>query len=198
MPITGRKPADCFNAFRDHLGPVIEATIGHPVLVCKTGDETRRALCLGPPNSADVGVELNGAHGKFYLSLQQNLEAVFVEQRKHYALKTRKYRYAITESVNEMAEPIMRWDYSSVPPKGKQCRHHFQLGRVEQTAVSVPFNSHWLDLNRLHTPTGFVLIEYVLRFVLTDLGVRPARDGWEDVLSKSEAAFFAKLSSKTS
>jgi hypothetical protein len=46
-------------------------------------------------------------------------------------------------------------------------------------------------LNRLHTPTGFVLIEYVLRFLLTDLGVKAASEDWE-VLAASESRFFTE------
>ena len=62
----------------------------------------------------------------------------------------------------------------------------------------MPFNSEVLDLNRLHTPTGFVLIEYVLRFLLTEMGVKATSDDWESILERSESKFFKEFSGRTS
>lgn len=198
MPITGRQPADCFKTFRDHLGPVLAATLGpeHPV-ICRN-DGYRSSLSLGPPSSV-TGVRLNSSRGSFFFSMRQNLEVVQTADKKSWQLKTREYRYAIYESDAPLAEAVMRWDYvSRVPPGKLWCKHHFQLGRVASKAVSVPFNSSSLDLNRLHTPTGFVLIEYVLRFLLTDMGVTPAHPDWEAVLDGSISKFFTDFSGRTS
>ena len=197
MPITGRKPGDCFGTFRDHLGPVLAATLGsqHPV-ICRN-DGNRSSLSLGPPST--VGIRLASTRGSFIFSLRQNLEVVRTEDGKRWQLKTREYRYAIYDSDDELAEARMRWDYVSQVPLGKRwCKHHFQMGRVAGKAVSVPFNGGQLDLNRLHTPTGFVLIEYVLRFLLTDMGVAPASPAWESVLDSSQEKFFKQFSGRTS
>jgi hypothetical protein len=43
-----------------------------------------------------------------------------------------------------------------------------------------------------------VLIEYVLRFLLTDMVVKAASDDWEEVLEESEGRFFREFSGRTS
>ncbi len=39
-----------------------------------------------------------------------------------------------------------------------------------------------IDLSRAHLPTGQVALPDVLRFAIVDLGVRPLRDDWPDLL----------------
>lgn len=197
MPITGRKPGECFKTFRDHLGPVLAATLGSQHQVFCRNDGNRSSLSLGSPSA--IGVRLTSSRGSFIFSLRQNLEVIRTEEGKRWQLKTREYRYAIYDSDDVLAEARMRWDYVSQVPAGKRwCKHHFQMGRIAGKAVSAPFNDGELDLNRLHTPTGFVLIEYVLRFLLTDLGVAPASPSWESVLDSSQEKFFKQFSGRTS
>lgn len=200
MPITGRQPTECFNTFRDHLGPLLAATLGsrHAVVLRNDGDH-RRQLTLGPPNAL-AGVKLDSSRGSFHFSMKQSLEVVPErEGSKLWRLKTREYRYAIYATDDELAEALLRWEYIAEPPAGKTwCKHHFQIGRLDRKAVTLPFNSGALDLNRLHTPTGFVLVEYVLRFLLTDMGVKPASVDWETVLEDSQEKFFKEFSGRTS
>jgi hypothetical protein len=142
---------------------------------------------------------ISSSRGAFFFALRQNLEVVEGRDRKLWQLKTVGYKYAIYESDDDLAEPVLRWEYASKVPEGKKwCRHHFQVGRIESRAIAVPFGGGILDLNRLHTPTGFVLIEHVLRFLLTEMGVEPANDDWEDVLEQSQEKFFKDFSGRTS
>jgi hypothetical protein len=60
----------------------------------------------------------------------------------------------------------------------------------------MPLGDHCLDLNRVHIPTGWVLLEEVLRFLVIELGARPAQVEWDSVLQKSESAFFTQFTSK--
>lgn len=43
------------------------------------------------------------------------------------------------------------------------------------------------DLHRTHIPTGRVSIEDVIRFAITELGVEPLRDDWEQVLESAQS-----------
>jgi hypothetical protein len=116
VPITGRKPGECFRTFRDHLGPVVAAALGDQHQVICRNDGNKSSLTLGPPNSA-AGVKLTGSRGSFWFSLRQNLEVLRTDDKKRWQLKTREYRYAISESNDEMTEALMRWDYvCNVPP----------------------------------------------------------------------------------
>lgn len=201
MPITGRQPKECFRTFRDHLGPLIAATLGpqhHVHCQNDRNDDTRSTLSLGPTNANGVRLR-SSTRGDFVFSLQQSLKAVKTSDAKLWQLKTAEYRYAIYETDDDLAEASLRWEYIARPPLGRRwCKHHFQIGRRDQKAVELPFNGGVLDLNRVHNPTGFVLIEYVLRFVLTDMGVQAASDDWEEVLEESEGRFFREFSGRTS
>lgn len=47
------------------------------------------------------------------------------------------------------------------------------------------------DLPKLHVPTGRVSFEEVVRFLVTELGVSPMRNDWEETLAETEARFRA-------
>ena len=49
--------------------------------------------------------------------------------------------------------------------------------------------SHGVGLSRAHLPTGCVSIEQILRLAIADLGVRPRRKDWADVLNRTQAAY---------
>jgi len=42
---------------------------------------------------------------------------------------------------------------------------------------------------KLHIPTGWVTIENVIRFLITDLGIPPLIETWEEELRESEEQF---------
>jgi hypothetical protein len=59
----------------------------------------------------------------------------------------------------------------------------------------VPFHEdfngviHNFSPSKLHIPTGWVTVESVVRFLLTDLKVKPLRPNWEEILADSEEQF---------
>lgn len=197
MPITGRKPQECFDEFAEHLRPVITATLGDAhYLHFQRDGKNSGALTLGAQSAN--GIWLTGKGGNFLFSLRQKV-AVFVNADKDWQLTTTEYSYAIYETDDELADSVLRWDYKANPPPDKPwCRHHIQIGKRDQKAVELPFNDAKLDLNRLHMPTAFVLIEDVLRFLLTDLDVPSATNDWESVLDGSRETFFSKFSRRSS
>jgi hypothetical protein len=48
-----------------------------------------------------------------------------------------------------------------------------------------------IDMTRGHLPTGPVALPWVLRYAIADLGVRPLRADWQDVLREAEQALTA-------
>jgi hypothetical protein len=52
-----------------------------------------------------------------------------------------------------------------------------------------------LNLNGAHTPTGWVTIEELLRFLIHDLGV-PAKTDWPEIVSEGEDRFFEDFARK--
>lgn len=48
-----------------------------------------------------------------------------------------------------------------------------------------------LATDKLHVPTGRTSFESVVRFLVTDLRVKPARTDWEAIVKESEDRFMA-------
>jgi hypothetical protein len=206
MPICGRKPRECFDTFADHIRPLIQSVLG-PVVHVRFerlgSDENKRAMRLGGSESTDWVRLESATYGSIYLYLAQNLAANPSVGNKGFTLKTQQYWYRVFErEPGPEDEPLLRWE--NAPLEGKQhCKYHFHIGKVfkgdRQEPIELDRNGSKTILTRLHIPTGYVLIEYVLRFLISDLGVKPAcgDDCWEDVLSQSQDRFFTEFSPKS-
>ena len=208
MPIEGRTADDCFQQYREHIGPLIAATLTdkHAVSLRRLPHKPNaRPMYLGHAGLKAVPLE-SSTHGKIHLQLSQDLEAVENDNGK-FQLKTQRYWYKVfCGDPQYIDEPLFRWEYVKNPDPGERwCRHHFQVGKVvdngdgkNRAAISVPLGDGQADLNRLHVPTGYVLLEYVIRFLITDLGIEPpcGPDKWETELERSEATFFERFSPK--
>ena len=212
MPIRGRTPKECFDQFREHVSKLVADVLGAQlhVTMVKGPDDAGRDLQLGyeGSNYVDLLTE-DGTAVPFYLAQHLRVFERPKEQNSaadRYQLKTQEYWYKIFDCQPGLAdEPLFRWEYTADVPEGKQwCRHHFQIGKVrtneagDRRALEVPLNGSPIDLNRVHIPTGFVLMEFVFRFLFTELGVVPATATWEAKLDESENKFFRQFSAKTS
>lgn len=204
MPITGRTPKECFDTFRDHLAKLLSDVLGAGqsyVAMTQGADPLQRDLQLGP-RGVDYVALPSGHVGTAYVYLAQDLRVFKCDAG--FQLKTHQYWYKLFDVQPDLElEPLFRWEYVSEVPAGKEwCRHHFQIGRVpagdRREALCLPLGTGELDLNRVHVPTGFVLIEYVLRFLITELKIQPATSEWQSVLKESENRFFREFSAKTS
>jgi hypothetical protein len=129
-----------------------------------------------------TSVPLETNRGTLYLTVNQDLEA-FREGIKQFRLRTRRYAYKLLSSEAPTAEAILRWEYVAETGDEDHCRYHLHAKAV------IPSGDEGLRLDRLHVPTGWVLIEHVLRFLFIDLGVRPRTDDWPRLLRESEARF---------
>lgn len=95
---------------------------------------------------------------------------VVQEGRKDFRVTTTGYRYHL---LDEDDRELIAWHWH--PDAGAGYPHiHVPAGLVTRKA---------------HIPTGRVSIESVLRFLIDDLRVRPARDDYADVLKESEGPF---------
>ena len=202
MPIRGSTPRECFDTFRDHVSDLVVNTLPTDAIVrCPLikGDESKRVLSLGPANQRSVALP-SVVHGRIHVYLAQNLE-VAREKDGRFRLTTKNYNYGLFDrEPGATDEPLFRWEYVADPgPEGKWCRSHFHvgIGQTPRAPIAVTIGKTEADLHHLHIPTGFVLIEHVIRFLINDLGV-PPKASWEAKLRESEDKFFAEFSSKTS
>lgn len=203
MPIRGNTQKECFEIFREHVAKLVGAVLPTKVTVLAPvmrEDLNKRVLSFGAPGPQSKTVGLKSrTHGTIFVYLSQNLETV--PEDGAFRLRTEKYSYFLYDrSPTSTDEPMFRWEYVADPGSGKWCRHHFHVGRVvgpERQSIQLPLSDGHVDLNHLHIPTSFVLIEYVIRFLINDLGVIPKDElTWQDTLRSSENRFFREFSPK--
>lgn len=178
MPFQGRSLGQISQEFTDHLNHILNTTVTQRRLrriMINTGVAT-----IGIQEHARVSRALiRTSYGPMELDLRQTCDAVTDEVTGLLRLRTLSYRYAIAPEGDP--EPLLRWEFIRLPadPDATWCRHHFQgpigLGIHNR-------NGEEAHLNRWHLPTGGVAIEDVLRFCITDLGVRPLSGDWDQQL----------------
>jgi hypothetical protein len=190
MPIIERTPDRCFDRFRDHINELIAATLSpdRHVHCVRSGDRRTLAFREGEPTTIPIKTKVGTLH--FYLG--QSLETV-KEGRRQYRLRTCEYWYRLQEKPGLSEPAFLRWEYdaSLSPKEPKSCRNHLHVAAPLQIASGPG------KIESLHIPTGWVLIEEVLRFLIVELGVQPpCGAAWPAKLAASERKFFENFSSK--
>lgn len=204
MPITGGTPHECFNEFREHVAGLVQKIVPTRCPIRFTDQLSRHRRTLSFVNAADNdAIPIDTSHGKVFLYVAQSLtvaEDKDVPASARYRLRTVQYWYKLYGSSPRLRkeEAVARWEYASVrAPNSSHCRHHIQFGRRESKGIEVPFGTGTLDLNRVHLPTGWVLIEEVFRFLIHELEMRPpCGPEWANVLHDSESKFYDRFTSK--
>jgi hypothetical protein len=193
MPITGGAPQECFDEFREHVAKLVQKIVPTRCPIRFTDQRARQRRTLSFVNAADDdAIPIDTTHGKVFLYVAQSLTVAEDEDspaNARFRLRTVQYWYKLFGSSPRVAKEAMaRWEYAAVtPPSDSHCRHHIQFGRHESRAIEVPFGTGKLDLNRVHLPTGWVLIEEVFRFTIHELGMcPPCESEWPHVLQESE------------
>jgi hypothetical protein len=200
--ITGRTPYQCFTKFRDHVADLVtEIVPTDAILQPKVRAGDKRYCTLEFSNAQDMNAAPIETRvlGRVFLHLAQDVQAAEVDKTT-YRLRTLKYRYALyATSPMQLSEPWIRWEYETKDKRAHEgpARHHMQLGKGT-TAQRMQVGACELDLNRIHAPTGWVLIEEVFRFLIHDLGMEPPCGAkWPDVLHASETAFHEDFTTRS-
>jgi hypothetical protein len=178
MPgLTGRTPDEAFEFFRQHIATLLNRTITDGRVSCRqirgTNDANLRFAQGGDP----VAVPLFG--NRLFLYLAQYLTAER-EPDKTWRLRTLQYAYRIQDGPSDRDACFFRFEY--VNPRIRQMeqpRHHLHI------PATLPCG----NLEDLHIPTGWVAIEELIRFLITELGVRPRVSDWNAKLIESENVF---------
>jgi hypothetical protein len=177
--LSGKKPNDIFNTFRDHLNSLLHHTITEvPLLQTITGSRAHLEFRL---NRESIGVEVGKG---YHLYLSQALEAHRIKSRE-YRLKTLAYAYRIGEGPKRGDRWIIRWEYNSREHlEALHPRHHCHLP-FELTC----FGDQSLNLDKMHISSGWVTVEEVIRFLIHELKVKPKHVDWDKRLRDSEQKF---------
>ena len=188
MPIEGRTPKECFDAFRDHLAELLASTVSrrYPLRAVAVEGRGDRRL-LGFWQGELVAIPIATRLEPLFFFCSQVLGAVEIERR--FRLTTLAYAYRLQLGRGSDSRALIRWEFT--PEKGRYPRFHLHAdARVEDRALGGP-----LDLDKVHVATGRVLIEDVIRFLITELGHRPpcGMSKWEGLLGDSERRFYEEF-----
>lgn len=185
MPIIGRTPEACGKEFRNHLAKLIAQTLTRtdPVRLLVAGT----AVQVSFPEGA---IPLKTKFGRIYFYLAQALEAV--EEDGRYRLRTMEYWYRLQTSDSSTEKALIRWEYTRQDEAhDTHPRHH------AHASASLALPTAEVSLNDVHLPTGWVTIEEMIRFAITELGVKPPCGvKWPQVLKASEEKFYEKFTGK--
>lgn len=181
MAITGRTAFEAAKTFTDHLNRVLSQTVTGQRLIC-TDTEPDRFYVSFRRDGDPVAAVLRTSHGPMEFFLAQRCDAVRTAKSR-YRLRTLAYTYTLT--VPGEPEPWVRWEYvrHREPSGAVWARHHVQ------GLIRAPLGASDVGLNDWHLPTGYVPVEDVLRFCLADLGVKPLREDWSEILEESYRRF---------
>lgn len=178
--LSGKKPNEIFNTFRDHLNGLLAGTVtGTPLLQTISGISSALEF---RHNGEAVGVPVGKG---YHLYLSQALQAVKI-RRHEYRLKTLAYAYRIGEGPRRTDRWVVRWEYNSKETQEEALhpRHHCHLP-FKLTC----FEDQSLDLDKMHISTGWVTIEEVIRFLIHELDIEPKQPDWDRRLRDSEEKF---------
>jgi hypothetical protein len=179
VPLEAESPEAAVRLFQKHLNRVLNKVLtAYRLEFWKVGS----LFYLGfLANDEPVAVKLKRP---WYLFLSQTVDVSRV-QSGQYRLETAEYAYRIQSSPSIGDEAFVRFEYvgPKKDPNFPYCRNHVQLHRDYHDAVAS------FSPCEFHIPTGWVTIEQVIRFLITDLKVRPLVQNWRQILNESEKQF---------
>lgn len=185
MPIEARSPRECFDKFREHVAGVVAGVLSPtpPILVRRGPVQTLATMSF----ASDQVMSLETRLGRLQFFLGQGIEAYERDgSRDRYTLRTRAYSYRLHWSDGS---EFLRWEYvrehrPEIKDPPKPPRNHVHVhGHVAD------LDGERVELKKLHLPTGWTTFEDIVRFLITDLGVKPLDDNWPVVLMQSEKLF---------
>lgn len=184
MAIEGATLEEATRAFREHMNGLLARTVTRTRLVTLPHHGRIQAASVQVAfrqGGRATEARLHTRYGPMHLYLGQRCESA-MRGRRH-RLVTAAYRYTLRAEGKH--DPLLRWEYERRWPHSgaRWCRHHLQGD------VPVPLGDGSVSLNALHTPTGYVTVEEVLRFCIVDLGVAPLAADWHEQLEASYALF---------
>jgi hypothetical protein len=180
--LTGDRPGDVFRQFRDHISRLLNLTVTDaPLSLTHRKDALFAQFAFRDQSEFPMAAPLFS--GGLFLAVSQQLQVEPLPNRT-WRLRTLEYSYHLLEGPSPDSRWIFRWEYVSRRRRhDEHPRHHVHVATVLDTPAGK------LDLDRLHLSTGWVTIEEVIRFLITEVGVKTKAENWDEELMRSEGLF---------
>jgi hypothetical protein len=151
------------------------------VLACVTTCHLRRRYIDGDKTELQEFFLVNSpttfAGSNLILDFSQYFHVVKSKEMGKFVVKTEAYVYSILTADTEKELFAFHWE-----PHSKVKFPHVHLGFGAK--------GHGLPIdNRAHIPSGRVAVEDVVTFLIADLGIKPLKDDWEDVIARERVQF---------
>jgi hypothetical protein len=120
-------------------------------------------------NEDDAPLELRGTTARLFVQQMVVVEDGFS--------RTESYSYCLQADASPQSW-LIRWDYRREPPRPDYAypRAHVHVnGMLPDRTV----------IGALHIPTCRVPLEFVIRHLITEWGVKPKSEGWQAILDES-------------
>ena len=167
----GRTPAEAAHAFRDALQRLLSCVASAPLTVhggYYTAEQPHQLT-----TATGLPVRLGGAAR---LALVLRLRYRFVpneDQHRLWRVSTVAYQMALED---QEGRAVVAYHWHPFAGTRVQFPHlHVEPGSNTPAAI----------LGRAHLPTGHVGLADVLRLAITELGVRPVRTDWTEILNRA-------------
>jgi hypothetical protein len=180
VPLIADSPEEAVRTFQRRLNRVLNKVLTRYRLET-LASSTDVLLSFMARHDEPVAIRLRKP---WHLYIGHKVQAVQIGRRQ-FELKTSGYEYRFQTSPWISDEAAVRFEYvgQAKDPDFPYCRNHVQLHKRYHDVLP------GFSPSKLHLPTGWVTIESVIRFAITDLRVRPLSDGWRETLAESEGQF---------
>jgi hypothetical protein len=180
-------PEEAIQAFHDHLNTLLRDTITSITL---RQTRTPDGAIFQFPDKRCVPLS-DGFHlyvGQTVAVVKEKYRDRTKKERTGYRVRTLAYQYRLSEGQSLDDPYVIRWEYNAREHQtGTFPRHHVHIP-VALHCFQEP-NTRELNLKQLHVSTGYVTLEEVIRFLLSELGLRARNRRWDNLLRKSERQF---------
>ncbi|MCU1318985.1 MAG: hypothetical protein JWP98_503 [Edaphobacter sp.] len=155
------KRTNAFDLYADPLRSVLSCVTSEPLFRRRSEDVEEFFFVNSPVKIAGSGL---------LLAISQYFRVVDNKASGECVVKTESYVYEILDSVTHKDVFCFHWE-----PHSRVQYPHLHLGFATK--------GHGLPIdNKAHIPSGRVAVEDLVAFLISDLGVKPLKANWADIL----------------
>jgi hypothetical protein len=174
--VPGRTVPEAIRAF---LNPLREAAscLGVAHFTLTPGAQGESGKTHAWTLNDDTGMELEKGLSLRAAMQFETLDLGQSQGRRRFKVSTRQYIYSVNRRGKEVI--AAHWHPASSSP---YTFPHWHIGSTALAADGV-------YLERAHIPSPRVSFEYMIRFMIEQMGVTPRREDWSERLKRTESAF---------